>query len=289
MKKLSICIPTYNRSKYLGGLLVFLEKELDSIAEEISNQIEILVGDNCSTDSTKEICLTSDLCCKRKYSFFYKKNTKNVGIVNNLLSIVKRANGNYVWFMGDDDIYHEGILSKIMAVLLSDEYDYIFINHRAYVTSPDDGTGYSSAIGKSNYNDTTNKNDMLNIFDDTGTSLMFISSQIHSLKLIKDAIKVDTKIDIAYPLYLSFYSARNNRIKLMKEVLIDNVWGTISWKREANKMFLFYVPRILYLLPKLGYDYKRVRKILLSYIWYRKKDYFYYPLRVVKAYFSGRK
>jgi glycosyltransferase involved in cell wall biosynthesis len=50
---LTICIPTYNRSKYL-------KKTLDSIVNQKifieSNKVEIVISDNASTDDTRSIC-----------------------------------------------------------------------------------------------------------------------------------------------------------------------------------------------------------------------------------------
>ena len=46
--KLSICIPTYNRAKYLPTAL-------DSILEQITERVEIAICDNGSIDATPEI------------------------------------------------------------------------------------------------------------------------------------------------------------------------------------------------------------------------------------------
>lgn len=49
---LSICIPTYNRSQYL-------KETIDSIIgqEEFkSENVEIVISDNCSTDDTEIVC-----------------------------------------------------------------------------------------------------------------------------------------------------------------------------------------------------------------------------------------
>ena len=38
-KKLSICIPTFNRDHFLQQLLVFIENELDSLSCELASKI----------------------------------------------------------------------------------------------------------------------------------------------------------------------------------------------------------------------------------------------------------
>lgn len=44
---LSICIPTYNRKKYLVETLRHVLSQLDSFR----NEVELLISDNCSPDS----------------------------------------------------------------------------------------------------------------------------------------------------------------------------------------------------------------------------------------------
>lgn len=65
MPVLSICIPTFNRSTYLSNTLAQLTKE--KIFTD-SDDVEIVISDNCSSDDTEDIC--------RKYvNKFGKKNT----------------------------------------------------------------------------------------------------------------------------------------------------------------------------------------------------------------------
>ena len=69
---LSICIPTYNGQKYI-------KHNIDIIIEQITkyhlNGIEIIVSDNCSTDSTPQIVKQ----IKEKYPNIirYYRNKKN--------------------------------------------------------------------------------------------------------------------------------------------------------------------------------------------------------------------
>lgn len=50
---LSICIPTYNRAKTLDKTLLTLTGQ-DFF--NVSDDVEIVISDNCSTDDTGEIC-----------------------------------------------------------------------------------------------------------------------------------------------------------------------------------------------------------------------------------------
>ena len=79
------------------------------------------------------------------------------------------------------------------------------------------------------------------------------------------------KIDITFPLYISFYCGAKGKGKIIKDIYIDNIWGTTSWQNVKSKVFNYYVPNNLYLLPKLGYNYFTSRRMLIMYLIQRIK------------------
>ena len=93
--KLSVCIPTYNRSLFIGPLL-------DSLKELCTLNIsyEIVICDNDSTDDTEEVI-------RRWLSDYdnivYFKQKKNVGALNNLNSAYRLAQGEFCVYLADDD------------------------------------------------------------------------------------------------------------------------------------------------------------------------------------------
>ena len=95
--KLSIAIPTYNGAKHIREALDSIISQLNDINEKI----EILVSDNASSDGTEEIIKQY----MKKYSSIisYYKNDKNVGFDKNIDLLFKRAKGEYVWPLSDDD------------------------------------------------------------------------------------------------------------------------------------------------------------------------------------------
>lgn len=93
MTLLSICIPTYNRSRYLSDLL-------SCILEQEDQDIEVVVSDNASTDNTPDVIEKY----RSKFSnFIYVRQSKNMGYDLNFLSAINNASGKYVWLIGDDD------------------------------------------------------------------------------------------------------------------------------------------------------------------------------------------
>lgn len=111
--KLSICIPTYNRAKYLKELL-------DSIIVQLNGNaaVEICISDNASTDNTAQLVAEYN----KKYTHIaYFKASQNEGFDRNLLKVVSLAEGEYCWLMGDDDKIEPGAIEYILDIL--NKYD----------------------------------------------------------------------------------------------------------------------------------------------------------------------
>lgn len=104
--KLSICIPTYNRAKFLPYLLDSILREVD-----INNPVEICISDNASSDNTKNLVEEY----KRKYPhIMYFCWPENVGFDRNLLNAVSLAHGEYCWLMSSDDILEADAILVIL-------------------------------------------------------------------------------------------------------------------------------------------------------------------------------
>lgn len=119
--KLSICIPTYNRS---GCLKECLESILLSAAGH-EDQIEIIISDNASTDDTADIIRSFQI----KYPWIrYHRNDKNIGGDPNIYLVATMSLGEYIWIFGDDDKITDravpSIINKIKA-----GYDLIICNY----------------------------------------------------------------------------------------------------------------------------------------------------------------
>jgi abequosyltransferase len=98
--RLSICIPTYNRRKYLGDTITSITTQV-SAAD--ASRIEICVSDNASTDGTE--ILIRELQSRTPVRIIYFRNETNLGADANYLRAVELASGDYCWFMGSDDFF----------------------------------------------------------------------------------------------------------------------------------------------------------------------------------------
>lgn len=96
---ISVCIPTYNR---LADLKVAIASVITA-ANILDEPIEILVSDNASPDGT--INYLENLTIENKNILFsYWTNNENVGGLNNVKKLISKANGEYLFFLTDDDL-----------------------------------------------------------------------------------------------------------------------------------------------------------------------------------------
>ncbi len=97
-KKLSICIATYNRSKYLDCCLRSIYQQL--VSTEKVSLVNVIVSDNCSTDSTADVVLKY----KNLLDLKYIVSQDNYGYETNFGSAISMASGKYSLYLSDDDL-----------------------------------------------------------------------------------------------------------------------------------------------------------------------------------------
>jgi len=124
MKKysLSICIPTYNREKYLNELLESVYSQLE---ESTTDLVQVCISDNASTDNTE--AMIKRWQTDTKLNIVYSKNKTNIGPDLNYLKSVYIANGEYCWLMGSDDQIKEGAIQYVLEEIKSG-YDIYLCN-----------------------------------------------------------------------------------------------------------------------------------------------------------------
>jgi len=124
--ELSICIPTYNREKYLKDALDSIVNQLDGGNRD---KVEICVSDNASQDNTKE--LVESYRAKHTHITYFCWD-KNMGADNNYLKVVEIAHGKYCWLLGSDDILLKDAVSAILQITKENDCEIFFANEITY-------------------------------------------------------------------------------------------------------------------------------------------------------------
>jgi abequosyltransferase len=115
MKKLSICIPTYNFGEFIG-------QTLDSILPQITLDVEVVILDGGSTDDTAEVVAARQFDYKQ-LSYYYQDFRG--GIDRDIEKVVSLAQGKYCWLFSADDIMLPGAVDKILEEIKFDMDIYI--------------------------------------------------------------------------------------------------------------------------------------------------------------------
>ena len=102
MKKVSIVMCTYNGEKYL-------KEQIDSILNQTYPLEELIIQDDCSTDSTVDIIREY----QKKYPIIkLHVNEENKGLNENFFSAMSKANGDYIATADQDDIWELNKIEK---------------------------------------------------------------------------------------------------------------------------------------------------------------------------------
>ena len=114
--KVSVVITTYNQEAYIEKAL------LSVIEQEYDGDIEILVGDDCSTDNTRNIIMKlTDL-----YPNIIKPmyNERNAGLSQNLYNQIVRCTGGVIAYLDGDDWWIDKNKLKKQVSILKNNSDY---------------------------------------------------------------------------------------------------------------------------------------------------------------------
>lgn len=122
MPLISVCIPTHNRAEHL-------QKCLSQVTKLFRDDCEIVVVDNASTDNTTEIV-------SRYPQVQYHRNAINIGLDLNVLECLKRATGDYIFLLGDDDCVVPGTYGYLMGIINKYHPSFIYLNYQDVSSSP---------------------------------------------------------------------------------------------------------------------------------------------------------
>ena len=102
----NIIVPVFNAEKYI-------EKCLNSIVKQAHNRFQVLIVDDCSSESSYEIA--SKICEKNKH-FKIFRNTRRIGALNNIRNLLEKKIKEPTKTIdlivdGDDYLYSSDVLN----------------------------------------------------------------------------------------------------------------------------------------------------------------------------------
>ena len=109
--KISVCIVSYNHGRYIDDCLASV------IAQHVDAELEVLVGDDCSSDNTRNII--ASYAARYPELIFPVFHEKNIGGSQNYRSLIERAQGDYIAHLDGDDYWLPGKLSAQILFIIA--------------------------------------------------------------------------------------------------------------------------------------------------------------------------
>jgi len=121
---ISISIPSYNRPKELLRLL-------DSIDTKYPSKIQIVICEDKSPLREEVRKIVEEYKRLTIYDLKYIENPENYGFDKNIRTLIEEADGEYILYMGDDDMFIPDALDKFISfVEQHNECGYILRSYR---------------------------------------------------------------------------------------------------------------------------------------------------------------
>jgi hypothetical protein len=109
---LSLCIPTYNRARYLDSLLSSLVLQL----QDFPYAYELVISDNACTDDTAQVVERH----AQALPIRYLRHAQGIGCYPNMVFALTQARGRYVMYLADDDCVLGAPLADTVAAMEAD-------------------------------------------------------------------------------------------------------------------------------------------------------------------------
>ena len=123
---ISVIIPSYNRANTVGQTIESI------VSQKVNANIEIVIGDDCSTDNAREVLLEY----KEKYPDIIRLffGDENMGLGANWASCVKECRGKYICNCDNDDYWHNPNKLQLQLDYMEahPESNVLITNHRCH-------------------------------------------------------------------------------------------------------------------------------------------------------------
>jgi len=135
--RLTIGLPVYNGERYLP-------RTLSCLLAQTFGDFELIVCDNASGDSTKEICLDF---ASRDSRLRYVHNERNLGAIPNFNRAVELGSAPFFKWTAHDDLYSPSYLAECMAILERSPDVVLAHSDTAFIGEDDEKFAWDSATG----------------------------------------------------------------------------------------------------------------------------------------------
>lgn len=237
--RLSICIATRNRAR-------FLESTLAHLGLVPGQPVEVVILDGASTDDTTAVVEQARAALA---PIRYQRQEVNGGVDRDYASAVALASGDYCWLMSDDDYLAPGAIGRVLAALAG-EPSLVVVN--AELRTPD----MTAVLDPSRLGFSDDRcyepGEHDRLFADTAGYLTFIGGVV---------VRRDVWMARARERYFGsgfahlgvlFESPLPAAAIAIGEPLIQIRHGNISWSERAFSIWMFDLPGLIWSLDSVS-------------------------------------
>lgn len=119
MPKISVIIPCCNYERYLEQCLMSV------LLQRTEHEVEILIGDDCSDDSSFEIAKRfEEMYVSHGLSIYVYRNERRLGEMANTDKLIRMAKGDYIAYLDADDYWMHPDKLQMQAEFLDENPDH---------------------------------------------------------------------------------------------------------------------------------------------------------------------
>lgn len=235
---LSICISTFNRSK-------FITDTLESIVNQLTDQVELVVVDGCSTDDT---LVVMQEYLKIHPSVRYFRENINSGVDADYDKAVSYARGQYCWLMTDDDLIADGAIDIVLAKC-NGITDLVIVN--SLVKNHDFEITFNESLLKLNSDTEYYETQINDFYTQCAGYLSFIGGVVvkRDFWMNRDRKSYYGTVFIHIGVMLQYPPPR--RVSVIVKPLITIRYGNAMWRPNTFNIWMFNWPNLIELFTHL--------------------------------------
>lgn len=231
--KLSICIATFNRGKFIGDTL-------DSILIQLDPRVELIVVDGASPDNTPEVMAQY---LSRFPEIRYYREPENSGVDADYDKAVGYAKGEYCWLMTDDDLLRPGAVVRVLESI-EDAPELIVVNSE--VKNVNFSKLYVERSLAFSVDREYGANDGEKFFAEVASYLSFIGGVVIKRQTWLARNRASYYGSLFIHVGVIFQHPPINEVKVIAEPLITIRYGNGMWSPRSFEIWTFKWPNLIW-------------------------------------------
>lgn len=231
--RLSICVATYNRARFIG-------ETLDSILPQLTPGVELLVVDGASPDDTEQVMETYR---SRHPQIRYFREEENSGVDRDYDKAVGYATGKYCWLMTDDDLLNAGAVGAVLDALREDPA-LVVVNSE--LKTVDMSTRLAESMIPVSGTEKFQPADWERFFVEVGRYLSFIGCVVIDRSLWLQRNRVAYYGSLFIHVGVIFQAPLERMVRVIRRPLVAIRYGNAMWTSRGFEIWMFKWPGLLW-------------------------------------------